>query len=143
MNSKTLSPELVKELETLVNSNIDMSLFPYVKGKSIRIKHIIIRETNFGFLVFDTKTNKEIDKMFCKTSAVALAKTLATDPESNTNEIMKLDYEVMKNFNDAMFHRQMMKVTKDSIKYEVTQCRYDIAYCRKQSAKERLDQYIY
>ena len=58
MNSKTLSPELVKELETLVNSNIDMSLFPYVKGKSIRIKHIIIRETNFGFLVFDTKNNK-------------------------------------------------------------------------------------
>ncbi|MDC6480917.1 hypothetical protein PQZ46_00040 [bacterium] len=143
MNSKTLSPELVKELETLVNSNIDMSLFPYVKGKSIRIKHIIIRETNFGFLVFDTKTNKEIDKMFCKTSAVALAKTLATDPESNTNEIMKLDYEVMKNFNDAMFHRHMMKVTKDSIKYDVAQCRYDIAYCRTQSAKERLDQYIY
>ena len=63
MNSKTLSPELVKELETLVNSNIDMSLFPYVKGKSIRIKHIIIRETNFGFLVFDTKNNKEIDKI--------------------------------------------------------------------------------
>lgn len=143
MKSKTLSPELVKELETLVNSNIDMSLFPYVKGKSIRIKHIIIRETSFGFLVFDTKNNKEINKMFCKTSAVALAKTLATDPERNTNEIMKLDYEVMKNFNDAMFHRHMMKVTKDSIKYDVAQCRYDIAYCRTQSAKERLDQYIY
>ena len=64
MNSKTLSPELVKELETLVNSNIDMSLFPYVKGKSIRIGHIIVRETRFGFLVFDTKNNKEVDKMF-------------------------------------------------------------------------------
>ena len=142
MKSK-INSGIAQELENLINTKVDTSYFPYVRGKSIRIGHIIVRETRFGFLVFDTKTNKEIDKMFCKTSAVALAKTLATDPESNTNEIMKLDYEVMKNFNDAMFHRHMMKVTKDSIKYDVAQCRYDIAYCRTQSAKERLDQYIY
>ena len=77
MKSKKLPPTIAQELEALINRNLDTSYFPYVKGKSIRIGHIIVRETSFGFLVFNTKTNKEVDKMFCKTSAVALAKTVA------------------------------------------------------------------
>ena len=59
----------------LINNTIDKSFLPYVKGKSIRIGHVIVRETRVGFfLVFDTKENAEIAKMFCKTGAVALAK---------------------------------------------------------------------
>jgi hypothetical protein len=114
MKSKKITPELAKELEALINRNLDTSYFPYVKGKSIRIGHIIVRETRFGFLVFDTKNNKEVDKMFCKTSAVALAKQEASG-----------------------------SLTNHDTKFFVAQTRYDIAASKTRYAKEELDKYIY
>ena len=144
MKSKNLTPQLAKELEALINRNLDTSYFPYVKGKSIRIGHIIVRETRFGFLVFNTKTNKEVDKMFCKTSAVALAKLEASGKLSNPIEhIKKLDKEIEKNYNDAVFYKHTMRVTKDDTKFFVAQTRYDIAASKTKYAKEELDKYIY
>lgn len=144
MKSKKITPELAKELEALINRNLDTSYFPYVKGKSIRIGHIIVRETRFGFLVFDTKNNKEVDKMFCKTSAVALAKQETSGSLSNPIEyIRKLDKEIEKNFNDAIFYKHTMRVTKDDTKFFVAQTRYDIAASKTRYAKEELDKYIY
>lgn len=144
MKSKNLTPQLAKELEALINRNLDTSYFPYVKGKSIRIGHIIVRETRFGFLVFNTRTNKEVDKMFCKTSAVALAKLEASGNLSNPIEcIKKLDKEIEKNYNDAVFYKHTMRVTKDDTKFFVAQTRYDIAAAKTKYAKEELDKYIY
>ena len=142
MKSKKITPELAKELEALINRNLDTSYFPYVKGKSIRIGHIIVRETRFGFLVFDTKSNKEVDKMFCKTGALALAKTVAQG-SSPSASIKRLDREIEKNFNDALFYKHTMRVTKDDTKFFVAQTRYDIAASRTLYAKEELDKYIY
>jgi len=145
MNSKKLTPELVKELENLINNKIDTSFFPYVKGKSIRIGHIIVRETRAKFfLVFDTKENKEIAKMFCKTSAVALAKTMAkSKEEADIKRIKELDYTISKNFTDALFYKHTMKVTKDKIKRDVAEMRYDIAAETLWDAKGKLDTFIY
>jgi hypothetical protein len=141
MSSK-LSPTVAKELEYLINKNIDTSYFPYVKGKSIRIGHIVVRETRFGFLVFDTTANKEIAKMFCKTSAVALAKTLVTG-RNEIRTIKQLDSAIQKHYNDALFHKHIMRVTKDETRFFVAETRYDIAAARTKKAKEELDSYIY
>ena len=143
MNSNKLTPKLARELEYLINKNIDTSYFPYVKGKSIRIGHVIVRETKVGFfLVFDTKANKEIAKMFCKTAAVALAKNIARD-RNQLNTIKELDKTIEKNYNDAVFHKHMMKVTKDETKFFIAQTRYDIAAARTKEAKDKLDCFIY
>ena len=142
MNSD-LSPTVARDLEYLINKNLDTSYFPYVKGKSIRIKHIVVRETKVGFfLVFDTKEQKEIAKMFCKTSAVALAKNIATG-NGNISVIKDLDHIIQKNYNDAMFHKHTMQVTKDKIKFNVAQVRYEIAATKTRIAKDKLDTYIY
>ena len=61
MKSK-INSDIAQELENLINTKVDTSYFPYVRGKSIRIGHIIVRETRFGFLVFDTK-NKVKNEM--------------------------------------------------------------------------------
>jgi len=145
MNSKKLTPELVKELENLINNKIDTSYFPYVKGKSIRIGHIIVRETRARFfLVFDTKENKEVAKMFCKTSAVALAKTIAkSKEEADIKRMKELDHTISKNFTDALFYKHTMKVTKDKIKRDVAEMRYDIAAETLWDAKGKLDTFIY
>ena len=141
MSSK-ISPTVAKDLEYLINKNLDTSFFPYVKGKSIRIGHIVVRETRFGFLVFDTIENKEVAKMFCKTSAVALAKTLASG-KNQIRTIKELDHEIQKNYNDAIFYKHTMRVTKDETRYGVAEVRYDIAAARTHAAKEKLDTYIY
>ena len=143
MSSNKLSPKLTRELEYLINKNLDTSYFPYVKGKSIRIGHVIVRETKVGFfLVFDTKANKEIAKMFCKTAAVALAKNIVRD-KNQIKTIKDLDKTIEKNYNDAVFHKHMMRVTKDDTKYFIAQTRYDIAAARTRDAKDKLDSFIY
>jgi hypothetical protein len=142
MSSKKLNLKLAKELENLINNKIDTSYFPYVRGKSIRIGHIIVRETRFGFLVFDTKNNKEVDKMFCKTSALALARVVAQGNQPNSH-IMQLDKVIEKNYNDAIFYKNTMRVTSDDTKFFVAQTRYDIAASKTLYAKEELDKYIY
>ena len=82
--------------------------------------------------------------MFCKTSAVALAKQETSGSLSNPIEyIRKLDKEIEKNFNDAIFYKHTMRVTKDDTKFFVAQTRYDIAASKTRYAKEELDKYIY
>ena len=145
MNSKKFTPELALELENLINNTIDKSFLPYVKGKSIRIGHVIVRETKVGFfLVFDTKENTEIAKMFCKTGAVALAKSIVSKQNDAEIKIIKsLDNVISKNFNDAIFYKHTIKVTKDDIKKQVAQMRYSVARDATQHAKDKLDTFIY
>lgn len=145
MNYKKISPSLAQELENLINNKIDTSFLPYVKGKSIRIGHVIVRETKVGFfLVFDTKANKEIAKMFCKTSAVALARSIVTSKGSVTiNRIKQLDDIISKNYTDAIFYKHTMRVTKDDVKWNIAQVRYEIAASATKNAKDNLDTFIY
>lgn len=119
-----------------------MSFFPYVKGKSVRIKQYVVRETQFGFLVFDTKNHKEITKTFCKTSALALAKSLAKNAK-NADKIKELDQIIQKNYTDAVFFRNTIEVNPDTERRFVARDRYDIAAARTRSAKEQLDRIIY
>ena len=146
--NKQHKEQLAVELEKLINKSIDMSMFPYVKGKSVRIKHIIVRETNWGFLVFDTKENKEVAKTFCKTSALALARSVANVAQDTPisrckDDILKLDHIIQKNYLDALFHRHTIKVTKCASKRFIAETRYDLAAEKTKSAKDQLDKYIY
>jgi len=142
MSSK-IPQKLAHELEHLINNHIDTSYFPYVKGKSIRIGHIVVRQTKLGFyLVFDTKENKELAMMFCKTAALALAKNTVKN-KSQIRTIKELDKIIEKNYNDALFHKYVMNITKDDTKYFVAETRYDIAAARTKDAKLKLDRYIY
>lgn len=141
-SNKTVPSKLATELESLINSSLDMSFFPYVKGKSVRIKHVVVRETSFGFLVFDTKENKEIAKTFCKTSALALAKNVALD-RNRVKEIQALDSVIQKHYNDAMFFKNTIRVTKDEDRKFVAETRYDLAAAKTREAKAKLDKFIY
>ena len=106
---------------------------------------MIVRETRVGFfLVFDTKENAEIAKMFCKTGAVALAKSIVSKQDNAEIKLIKtLDDIISKNFNDAIFYKHTINVTKDSIKKQVAQMRYSVARDATQHAKDKLDTFIY
>lgn len=138
-------PQLIKELESLLDSSIDLSLFPHARGNSIRIGNYIVRSNKKGYhKVYDLTENRLIAETFCKTSAVALAKGLASGNSGRFVEsVIEADKEIMKHYNDCVFYKHTMKVSKDSIRKDVALIRYDIAKHRTLLAKRSLDRYIY
>ena len=68
-----ISPKVLKDLQEIIEANIDPTLFPYRKGNSIRIGSIVVRESKSGHLVYCAKANKQIARTFSKTAAVAIA----------------------------------------------------------------------
>jgi len=138
-----IKQSVVKDLEELLNGSIDPSLFPFKKGNSIRIGSFIVRSNKNGsYKVFDCQENKLIAEMFCKTSAVALAKTLAKG-QMHTKKILDLDHEIQKWYNDCLFYKHTLNKSKDPIKLNIIQTRYDIAKHKTANIRSQLDRYIY
>ena len=137
------SNNLAIELEALINKNLDGVYFPYQKGNSIRIGHLVVRENKKGFyMVYDVTKNTQVTKTFCKSSAVAIAKKLAQGHDV-INKVLDIDKVIQKNYNDAVFFKHTMKVTKDSFKREVIATRYDIAKSKTEHARCQLDYFIF
>jgi len=138
-----INKNFANDLENLINGSLDPSLFPYKKGNSIRIGNFAVRSNKKGYYkVYDLTENKLVSEMFCKTSAVALAKTL-TKGNKTAVPILELDKELQKWYNDCIFYKHTLNKTKDPVKAEVTQIRYDIAKFKTANLKNQLDRFIY
>lgn len=134
---------LLQDLQDLLNKNLDPILFPHQKGNSIRIGNFVVRsKANGTHRVYNCETKQFISEMFSKSSAVALAKTLARGT-NNIAAIENLDKEIQKWYNDCLFYKHTMRVTKDEIKRDVVETRYEIAKDKTASIRRQLDKYIY
>src|SRR5210317_913901 len=71
------SEKLLNELEEIVNKGLEEVSLPYQKGNSIRIKHIVIRKSPKGYLIYNTKDNIQVARTQFKSTAIAIAKNLA------------------------------------------------------------------
>lgn len=134
--------KVLSELEEILNSKIDPSMFPYQKGNSIRIGKYVIRNSKTGYKIFDCMENTMIAETFSKTAAVALTKSLSQGIDS-IDKIIKLDKNIQKWYNDCVFFNYTINKTKDSVKKEVVSTRYEIARHNVDSVKKELDKYIY
>lgn len=132
-----ISPKVLKDLQEIIEANIDPTLFPYQKGNSLRIGSIVIRESKKGHLVYCAKANKQIARTFSKTAAVAIARG------GNVTKILQLDNEIMKHFNDCLFYKHTMKNSKSDTARFVAENRYEISSDRTQQLKRKLDGYIF
>ena len=134
--------KVLKELEEILNSNIDPTMFPYKKGNSIRIGKYVVRSSKGVHKIFDCEDNVMIAETFSKTAALALAKSLSKGIcEKNT--ILSLDKSIQKWYNDCVFYNYTLKKTKDYTKKDIISVRYEIARQQVDSAKHELDKYIY
>jgi len=133
---------LVNELKALIEQGLEDVSFPYVKGNSVRIGNAIVRTSKSGNFVFDMKYKRQIAHTFCKTAAVAIAKKHA-EGQNVVNEVMKLDYEIEKNYNDAVFFQHSYDKSNDELRKEVLECRLDIATTKIDKGRSRLEDYIY
>lgn len=134
--------KVLKDLQKLIEENIDPSMFPYCKGNSIRIGGYTIRHSKKGHIIYDLKTQSKICCTFSKTAAVAIAKNLAKGRNVKM-QAEDLDKVIEKNFNDAQFFAHTMRITKDPIKRDIVETRLDIARSRTETAKRSLDSLIF
>ena len=130
MTNKTL----LKDLQNLIEENLDPSMFPYQKGNSIRIGKMVVRDSKNGFLIYDCKDNKQVAITFSKTAALALAKSISNGTD-NIDKVLDLDKTIEKNFTDALFFTNTLKITKDDFKKDITLTRLELATARTAEAK--------
>lgn len=135
--------KVIRDLEDLLDVSIDPTYFPYKKGNSIRVGRYVVRENRRGFFrIFDCERNSQIAETFCKTSALALAKSLASGVDQRTR-ILNLDRELQKWYNDCVFYKYNIRVTKDFDRKDILEMRYDIARRKTVDAKQQLERIIF
>ena len=134
--------KLIHDLEEIVNRGLEDSAIPHQRGNSIRIKHIIIRKSPKGYLIYDAKENKQVVRTYFKTTAVAIAKNLAQGINI-TETAMEFDELMLKHYNDAVFYKHSIRKTTDEFKRDIREARLDIAIQESQRVRSLLDRYIF
>lgn len=137
-----ISNKLIDELEEIVNKGLESSAIPVAKGNSIRIKHIVVRKSPKGFLIYNTKTNDQVARTMFKSTALAIAKNLAEN-KNIIPTVIELDKLMLKHYTDAIFYKNTIKKTSDKFKKEVTQTRLSIAIEETNRVRNTLDRYIF
>ena len=137
-----MTKALISELKALIEQGLEDVPFPYVRGNSVRIGNMVVRTSKNGNFVFDMKCKKQVAHTFSKTAAVAIAKKHA-EGQNVVNEVLRIDYEIEKNYNDAVFFQHSYKQADDELRKEVLECRLDIATSKIDRGRSRLEDYIY
>ena len=134
--------QLLNDLEEIVNRGLEDSAIPHARGNSIRIKHVIIRKSSKGYLIYDSKENKQVVRTYFKTTAVAIAKNLAQGNDI-TETAIGFDDLMLTHYNDAIFYRNSIRNTTDAGKREIREVRLDLAIRESQRVRSLLDRYIF
>mgnify|MGYP007047794509 FL=1 len=133
---------LLHDLEEIVNKGLEDSAMPYQRGNSIRIKHIVVRKSPKGYLIYDAKENRQIVRTYFKTTAIAIAKNLAQGVDI-TETAMEFDDTMLKHYNDAIFYKNSIRNTTDASKREIRETRLDVAIQESRRVRSLLDRYIF
>jgi len=133
---------LLHDLEEIVNKGLEDSAIPHQRGNSIRIKHIVVRKSPKGYLIYDAKENRQIVRTYFKTTAIAIAKNLAQGVDI-TQTAIEFDDIMLKHYNDALFYRNSIRNTTDASKREIRETRLDVAIQESRRVRSLLDRYIF
>lgn len=136
------SEKLISDLEEIVNKGLEDVKIPYAKGNSIRIGHVIVRTSPKGYLIYDVIDNRQVARAHFKTTAIAIAKTLAQG-KNMIDQLMEFDYLMLKHYNDAVYYKNAIRKTKDEFKKEVRQTRLDVAIEESRRVRRLLDRFIF
>jgi len=132
-----ISPKVLKDLEEIIEANLDPTLFPYKKGNSIRIGEYVIRKNCTGYLIYNCQTNKKITNFWSKPAALAYVKG-AIDEIKCAENIHRLDKTLEKNEIDSMFYRNTIEKAPEGPRKEAALVRLEIAESNALEARHRL-----
>ena len=133
---------LLEDLEEIVNKGLEDSAIPYSRGNSIRIKHIVVRKSPKGYLIYDAKENCQVTRTVFKTTAIAIAKNLAQG-NNFVEQLIEYDRSMLKHYNDALFYKNSIKKCKDDFIREIRETRLDISIEESRRLRAQLDRFIF
>jgi hypothetical protein len=134
---------LARDFENIVNKGLETNFLPMVRGNSIRIKNYIVRyNVTKGYLIYDTNGNNQVARTQFKSSAVAIAKTLAAGKNSVTT-ILRYDCELSKHQNDIVFYKNTLNNTSDDFVKQVRKVRVDISLEKSRLIRKKIDSFIF
>jgi len=134
---------LARDFENIVNKGLETSFLPMVRGNSIRIKNYIVRyNVKKGYLIYNTAGNTQVARTQFKSSAVAIAKTLAAGKNS-VSTILRYDWELSKHQNDIIFYKNMLNSTSDDFVKQVRKVRVDISLEKSRLIRKKIDSFIF
>jgi hypothetical protein len=136
------SDKIIKDLDEIVNKGLEDVAIPYAKGNSIRIKHIVIRKSRNGYLIYNAKDNVQVTRTVFKSTAIAIAKNLASDKDV-LDKVIKIDNDMAKHYNDELFFKHIIKTSKDQSKIQIRENRLDIALEESSKLRNSLDRFIF
>ena len=134
---------LAKELDSLITAGLEQLPIPYEKGNSIRLKYIARRKHKNGYKLFNTKTNTHIVTVFCKTAALAIAKLTIESNSRDVNHAIRLDNRVNKYYMDAVFAKRTLEISKDPVRRDSSEIKFDIAMDAAWSSLAELETFIF
>lgn len=137
------SDTILKNLETIINKNLDNIDIPLKHGKSIYIKNYSVsQQSNGTFVVINTHANKQIATTEFKVSAIAIARDCAKG-RNNVKEILSLDKDLSKHYNDALFYKNAIKNAKTSEVVEIKTIRLDQSVAMSKKIRKSLNYFIF
>ena len=136
------SNQIIKDLDEIVNKGLEDIPLPHTKGNSIRIKHIVIRKSTKGYLIYNVRENIQVTLTMFKSTAIAIAKNLASNNDV-LDKVIKIDIDMAKHYNDAVFFKHIIRTSKDQSVIEIRENRLDIAIQESSKLRKSLDRYIF
>tara|TARA_B100000902_G_scaffold372315_1_gene399224 strand:+ start:2128 stop:2565 length:438 start_codon:yes stop_codon:yes gene_type:complete len=139
--------KLKADLDDIMESGLKRVHMPFVKGKgkSVRIKNTIFRESKKegGFILFDVKTHKRIATTFSKRGAIAYSKARARNNPNLEVEVLRLDQNLGKHYMDSIFFKHTIESTDDEFRREAAEMRFELAKDHTWDYICQLDEYVF
>lgn len=139
--------KLQQDLDSIMETGLKRVHLPFVKGKgkSVRIKNTIFRESKKegGFILFDVTTHQRVGTTFSKRGAIAFAKARAKNNLEVQNEVLRLDQNLGKHYMDSLFFKNTIEKTKDEVRKESAEMRFELAKDHTWDYISQLDEYIF
>lgn len=119
-------------------------MFVPVDARSFRYKkYMILRGPDDRWNVFLMPAKQLIASTFLKVTAFALVKMHEKKMSNRMQELEDHDLKFQKNYNDSVFYKNTMSVSKDSVRRDNALWRYELVNEKVKSAKSQIDRIFY
>jgi hypothetical protein len=140
---KTTNRDIIQSLNEIIEEGVTRYPIPVQKGNSIRIKNAIVRKNKHGYHIFDLTDKEFHEYSYSLATALALSHSLAMNKYDNIQQIKYLDNKLSKYYNDAIFHKYTLEHSKDEVRRDAAEMRYEIAMEECYRVKEQIENYLF
>jgi hypothetical protein len=140
---KHTNPEIIKTLNEIMEAGLAEYPVPFKKGNSVRIKNVVMRKNGKGYHVFNLIDKQHVIFTPSKTTALAVAHCTAHGLDYHVTDIRRLEEKMSKYYNDAIFYKYTVEHSKDEVRADSAQMRFEIAIDECMRIRDQIENYLF